>query len=209
MTCHDIEGTTVPNSSIGMVESMTPFKIRWADGSISTFKGVGQTKSKKPRFTPAYGLTIHKAQGKTLKRHVIINPSRLFSKNHLYVALTRATSFSNVFFTEKMTYDVFSKTVLVDDSTRKTNHPRYRPRTTRLERMLNTYVSEEPRLTLEFLEAMKLQQKNMCCYCQVSMCDLHGEPHSITLERIDDSERHVLENIKMACSSCNSSHRKS
>ena len=52
MTCHDIEGTTVPNGSIGMVESMTPFKIRWADGSISTFKGVGQTKSKKPRFTP-------------------------------------------------------------------------------------------------------------------------------------------------------------
>ena len=75
--------------------------------------------------------------------------------------------------------------------------------------MLNTYVSEEPRLTLQFLEAMKLQQKNMCCYCEVSMCDLHGEPHSITLERIDDSKRHVLENIKMACSSCNSSHRKS
>jgi hypothetical protein len=233
MTCHDIEGTTVPNSSIGMVESMTPFKIRWADGSISTFKGVGQTKSKKPRFTPAYALTIHKAQGKTLKRHVIINPSRLFAKNHLYVALTRATSFSNVFFTEKMTYDVFSKTVLVDDEMvaqrnfvargtssetlsprgdiRKTIHPSitHRPRTTRLERMLNTYVSEEPRLTLQFLEAMKLQQKNMCCYCEVSMCDLHGEPHSITLERIDDSKRHILENIKMACSSCNSSHRKS
>ena len=155
-------------------------------------------------------MTIHKAQGKTLKRHVIINPSRLFAKNHLYVALTRATSFSNVFFTEKMTYDVFSKTVLVSGAMPQANHFRtHRPRTTRLERMLNTYICEEPRLTLEFLEAMKLQQKNMCCYCKVSMVDLYGEPHSITLERIDDSKRHVLENIKMACSSCNSSHRKS
>ena len=102
----DSEKKTVPDGSIGMVEQFDIIekilKTKWSDDTISTFKEIGKNSSGKPRFTPAYALTIHKAQGKTIKRNVIINPTRLFAKNHLYVALTRATKFSSVFLTEKM-----------------------------------------------------------------------------------------------------------
>jgi hypothetical protein len=113
MQCKDLEGNKIPNGAIGIVECIHPLKINF-NGSISTFKGVGKTKAGKPRFTPAYGLTIHRAQGKTIKRNVIINPSRLFSKNHLYVALTRATKFDSIYLTEKMTFKTFCKTVHVN-----------------------------------------------------------------------------------------------
>ena len=120
ISCTDAEGVFIPNGSIGIINTIcspelkTLFSIRWADGTISKFKNIGKTKSKKPRFTPAYALTVHKAQGKTIKRNVIINPTRLFAKNHLYVALTRATQFSSIFLTQKMTFDVFCKTVNVE-----------------------------------------------------------------------------------------------
>lgn len=109
--CKSKEGYNTPNGSIGIITSITPFQINFGDldskTSIYTF-----SKSN-GRFTPAYALTVHKSQGKTIKRNVIINPSRLFAKNHLYVALTRAVKFSNVYLTKKMTYNVFCKTVKV------------------------------------------------------------------------------------------------
>jgi hypothetical protein len=207
MTCVDKEKKTVANGSIGVVVATTPdnkdIKIQWVSGEISTFKGMGRTKSKKPRFTPCYALTIHKAQGKTIKRNVIINPSRLFAKNHLYVALTRATKFSSIFLTEKMTFETFCKTVYVKNITNLTSKPH-----ARLERMLNTYINEEPKLTLDILQDMREKQKNKCCYCGVAMAELFGNPNSITLERVDDSKRHILSNIKFACFDCNSIHRK-
>jgi hypothetical protein len=213
--CKDSGKKTIPNGSIGMIieSDMNDFskknnsgglKIKWGDDTISTFKGIGKNSSGKPRFTPAYALTIHKAQGKTIKRNVIINPSRLFAKNHLYVALTRATKFSNVYLTEPMSYRTFCNTVNV-----KTPHSfDVENHSNRLERMLTKYIIEEPALTLEFLQGMKKQQKNKCCYCGVGMCNLFGQSHSITLERVDDSKPHISSNIKFACFSCNSAHRK-
>ena len=202
MGCKDKENKTVPNGSIGIVKSMIPFIIEWGDKSISTFKGLGKTKSNKPRFAPAYGLTVHKAQGKTIKRNVIINPTRFFTRNHLYVALTRATKFSSIYFTEKMSFKTFCNTVNVDTDT-------ITPITqNRLKRMLKTYIVEEPKLTLKFLQDMRDRQQNKCCYCEVGMCDLFGQSHSLTLERIDDSKCHILSNIKFACFGCNSLHRK-
>ena len=113
MTCRDLEGNTVANGDIGIVLNLSPLRIQWGDSKISTFRSVGKNKSGKSRFTPSYCLTVHKAQGRTIKRHVVINPTRLFSKNHLYVALTRATKFSNLHFTKKITINTFSKTVQV------------------------------------------------------------------------------------------------
>jgi hypothetical protein len=113
MQCYDKEKNKIPNNAIGIVRSMTPLKIEWEDGLISEFKGIC-----KHRFSPAYGLTIHKAQGKTLTGNVIINPSRLFAKNHLYVALTRAIKFTNIFLTEKITYNTLMKTCSVISSPR-------------------------------------------------------------------------------------------
>ena len=109
MKCSDQEGITIPNGAIGMVvefEDSKHLKIDWGKHK-STFKGVGRTASKKARFTPAYALTVHKSQGKTIKHHVIINPSRLFEKNHLYVALTQATKFKSIILTEPITLEIF------------------------------------------------------------------------------------------------------
>jgi hypothetical protein len=47
----------------------------------------------------AYAMTVHKSQGKTIHGNLIINPTRLFAKNHLYVAITRATSLNNIYLT--------------------------------------------------------------------------------------------------------------
>ena len=100
-----------------------------------------------------------------------------------------------------MSFNTFCKTVNVKGFTTliKSN---------RLERMVNTYITEEPKLTVKFLQNMRNKQNNTCCYCSVSMCNKYGQPQSITLERVDDSKKHILSNIKLACSACNSAHRK-
>jgi ATP-dependent exoDNAse (exonuclease V) alpha subunit len=49
--------------------------------------------------TISYGITVHKCQGKTITGKIVINPTRLFAKNHLYVALTRATCLNNIYLT--------------------------------------------------------------------------------------------------------------
>ena len=95
----------ITKGGIGVISSVSPFMI--------VFNNVEYEFKSTSNFTPAHGLTVHKAQGKTIKRNVIINPSRLFSKNHLYVALTRAVKFSNVYFTEPITLNVFKRTVNV------------------------------------------------------------------------------------------------
>ena len=78
----------------------------------------------------------------------------------------------------------------------------------RLESMVTTYKHEEPRLTYKFLSDMRTRQNNFCCYCRAPMVDTFGYDDSITLERIDDAQRHVLENVKLACFKCNSRHVK-
>ena len=104
----DSEKKTIPNGAIGIIIKNNT--IKWNDNTISIFKN----EIKTPNFALAYGLTVHKAQGATLKNNVIINPTRLFSKNHLYVALTRATKFSSIYFTNKINMKVFSKTCNVN-----------------------------------------------------------------------------------------------
>lgn len=121
--CKDLENNFIPLSSIGIITECSSktniIQICWAGNvfdpkTTSTFKGNPKAKNGKLRFTAAYALTVHKAQGKTIKNNVIINPSRLFAKNHLYVALTRATKFSSIFFTEKMSFETFCNTVHVN-----------------------------------------------------------------------------------------------
>jgi ATP-dependent exoDNAse (exonuclease V) alpha subunit len=80
-------------------------KIKWDDGSITAFQ--------KGDIQKNYACTVHVAQGGTYKRNVIINPTRLFEKNHLYVALTRATKFNSIYLTNPIRLDVFNKTCYV------------------------------------------------------------------------------------------------
>jgi len=68
---------------------------------------------KKAGYNLAYALTVHKSQGKTIRNNLIINPSRLFEKHHLYVALTRATKFDSIILTQPITMETMINTAYV------------------------------------------------------------------------------------------------
>ena len=190
----------IPNGRIGAVRTNQKGKF------TVDFEGIGicEFKGKRDEFQPAYAVTVHKAQGRTMKGKVVIDPSRLFDKNHLYVALTRASTLRNVYLTEPISLRVFAKTCFVNGITDKA-----KPNTNqRLDAMVKRYKHEEPKLTTEFLRGMRQAQENMCCYCKVHLADKFGFDNSITLERIDDEKKHILSNIKLACFKCNSAHVK-
>ena len=207
ITCKDLDKNKVPNGKIGIVVKNEPrdFQVKWDDDTISKFKGSGALKVNKgkSRFKPAAAITIHKCQGKTLKQSVVISPSRLFERNHLYVAVTRATCLNNIFLTEPITFSGFCRTVFVLNES-KVKQVEVKSPNIRLERMATHYKKEEPRLTLNKLADMRVKQNNQCCYCKIPMADTHGYDESITLERISNDKPHTLDNIKLACSKCNS-----
>ena len=84
------------------------------NGSVFKFGDV-EIKSKAKidgkRFDYAYAITVHKAQGMTITGNLQIDPSKLFEKNHLYVALTRATCLNNIYFTCPITPKMVKKTL--------------------------------------------------------------------------------------------------
>jgi hypothetical protein len=186
----------IPNGKIGVVlENIKgSFIVEFQDIGRMSFRGLRQ------EFRPAYALTVHKSQGRTMTGKVIINPTRLFEKNHLYVALTRATKFENIHLTSTISMKAFTRTVYVEGRTNLLNQDRQ----LRLRAMVKRYIGEEPLLRVETLVSMREEQKNNCCYCHIKMVDTFGFPESITLERISNDKTHTLDNIKLACFKCNS-----
>lgn len=79
--------------------------VKWNDGTITIDP---------KNIALNYASTVHKAQGSTYLGNVVINPTKLFEKNHLYVALTRAVRFSNIYLTEKITMDILEKTCNIE-----------------------------------------------------------------------------------------------
>jgi len=201
----------IPNGRIGVVvvnQATAGRKGKF----IVNFEGLGlcEFKGNRDEFKPAYAVTVHKAQGRTMKGKVVIDPTRLFDKNHLYVALTRASTLRNVYLTEPISLRVFAKTCFVIGITDMSKaNPHWR-----LDAMVKRYKDEArditngSELTTEFLRGMRQAQENKCCYCAVHLADKFGFDDSITLERIDDEKKHILTNIKLACFKCNSAHVK-
>jgi hypothetical protein len=116
--CYDSEKVMIANGELGIIMQNKPddFRVKWEDGTISKFKSIGKAKNNKPRFSPAYALTIHKAQGRTVKKSLIIDPTKLFNRNHLYVALSRATSLKNIYLTEKISIYMLRRTIRISES---------------------------------------------------------------------------------------------
>ena len=204
-TTHDLENRKIPNGSIGIVVEIEPqFKVRWSDETISSFRKAGKTKSKNKtsndRFTLAFSITVHKCQGMTLKGNVIIDPSRLFALHHLYVALTRATKFENIYLTEPLTFQTLCKTTPIECYAKPVHN------LNRLRRMANTYKHEDETLTESYLKEMLNNQQNQCHYCRCPLTMRFGLPNSLTLDRLDDSLSHTRANCVMSCHGCNSSH---
>ena len=109
-TVKDTNGLTIAKGQVGLVIELNEKKvIIQFDSSLSVLN------YSPTLFKPAYGLTVHKTQGRTLKGNVIINPTRLFTINHLYVALTRATSLKSIYLTHKITLNILSKTANIID----------------------------------------------------------------------------------------------
>lgn len=84
-------------------------QIEWKDGSISTIKA-----RQKNKLSLGYAITIHKCQGATYSGNVVIDPSRMFEQGHLYVAISRAKTFKNIYLTEPITYDIISMTCKIE-----------------------------------------------------------------------------------------------
>lgn len=105
--CKIIAKKTMQNYFNGMKGELYNDTIIWENNDKLITKDL---KAFKEKFTKGYAITCHKSQGSTYIGNVIINPSRLFERNHLYVALTRATKFENIYLTEKIRFDTFIKT---------------------------------------------------------------------------------------------------
>jgi len=103
--CKVIATKTEKNYVNGLKGIYMDGNVNWNDG----------THTDKPKnIEKNYASTVHKAQGSTYSGNVIINPSRLFEKNHLYVALTRAIKFSSIYLTEPININTFIQTCYVD-----------------------------------------------------------------------------------------------
>jgi ATP-dependent exoDNAse (exonuclease V) alpha subunit len=61
-----------------------------------------------------YAMTGHKAQGATLGGVVVIHATKAFCPGLMYVMLSRVTSSKQLFFTERLTPDMFTPMVIAD-----------------------------------------------------------------------------------------------
>ena len=109
-TVKDDAKKTTPNGRLGIVRSLAPISIEF-DGNVSKF---ARQSSIHNICKLGYAITVHKAQGKTISRYVNIDPSRMFTQNHLYVALTRATRGDYIRFTKPLTMSSMKKTCRVE-----------------------------------------------------------------------------------------------
>jgi len=113
---HNHKKIKIPNGRVAIVRSFDSKKDEYVVDIQDIRNGLIFKKSQlQSRFKYAMALTIHKSQGKTLKNKLIINPSRLFEENHLYVALTRATSLKNVYLDGAISMDILERTCKVLD----------------------------------------------------------------------------------------------
>ena len=200
-TFKDKQGKVICNGQVGRVAMNNPmhFMVIWTEAGedkitpdmVSVFKGGTYLKS----FDPAMCLTIHKAQGQTKTGNVAIDPSRLFDRNHLYVALTRATKFENIYLTEPITEHTFSKTCMIEGISL---------RDYRLKRMAEKYSPEDPKMTFKHLRLLQTKQNNKCHFCGCVMFDEFGLDTSVTLDRLDNNKTHTVDNCVLSCFRCNS-----
>lgn len=102
-------GKNYKNGTCGVVTKITKsyLEISACDEIIKIYKRTFFDESHSPAtllqfpIVPAYGITIHKAQGLTLEK-VVLNPST-FAPGQLYTALSRVQNVENLVLTRKIT----------------------------------------------------------------------------------------------------------
>jgi ATP-dependent DNA helicase PIF1 len=99
LTAKEIVVTTKKNDKIYSytVEKETWETVRYSyDEALSTINEEVKGEYSQYPLTPAWGITIHKSQGKTLESVVLDLGSGAFAPGQLYVALSRCRTFDNI-----------------------------------------------------------------------------------------------------------------
>jgi len=119
-SCKKIINTVKHNTSHGIIHNGERGHIigkeRSVDNSIDIFtvefNGVEHKyygKYPSDAIKRAYALTVHRVQGRTCSDKVVLDPSTLFAKNHLYVAITRAIKFDSLYLSSALTLETFNR----------------------------------------------------------------------------------------------------
>ncbi len=78
------------------------------------------------------------------------------------------------------------------------NHSRKADKKSNREYAVDEYV------TKAYLESIRRQQENMCCYCGIEMQNVNRMlPDGATVQRLDNTLAHVKTNCVLACHQCN------
>jgi hypothetical protein len=103
---NDLKLMGIVNGSLGVIESFSEdvIAVRY-DGNIT----VCYDSNKPVPFRPAYAMSIHKSQGKTLDRVIVClnKQSSIFTDGQAYVALSRCKSFSSTYIVGNVCPSVF------------------------------------------------------------------------------------------------------
>jgi hypothetical protein len=138
-------------------------------------------------FVVAYCTTVHKSQGCTYDFEYCIWEAHKFTKNMLYVAVTRATDAKLITFgnaRDSIPVKVYTDTYI------KTKIAGYTQQDAKKNRMTSLSVTG----ILEIVKA----EKNACFACAKKL-----DETAFTLDRINNQLGHTLENVRVCCLSCN------
>ena len=107
---HSTCNARIYNGAHGYIESITTDKHN-IDTYHVNFDGIVVYYSGclPPYVIFGTAMTIHRVQGKTYNNNVVFDPTTLFEKNHLYVAMSRATHLENIYLVQKLSLGQFMR----------------------------------------------------------------------------------------------------
>ena len=105
---HTTNSFVVNNGAHGIVESITAdehgvkkITINFNDTLVVYYSALPKC------IVLGTTMTIHRVQGRTYMGNVILDPTTLFEKNHLYVAISRAIKLDNIYLTQPIDLNTF------------------------------------------------------------------------------------------------------
>ena len=143
-------------------------------------------------FLPAYGITIHKSQGQTYdKPYMICEINKIMkcqeSRSLLYVALTRARD---------------KKLIRIEKTDIRIEKTEYN--SSFISKKIDGYIQQDAKknlkndLTVDKVQKLVDNNENICRYCRRNL-----NQTNFTLDRVDSSLCHSINNVVLCCLSCN------
>ena len=160
-------------------------------------------------FVLPYCRTIDSSQGTTITTPMTIFDLNLpyVSKEHIWVAITRASTLKNVqiFIHSKQETERYNISKFTQYFESKINGYKQQ------DKIAGRKITDEEYATVGFIEKLIDQNNAKCCYCSVPLelyIDFDNSVKSdITLDRIDNSKAHFKSNCRLSCLLCNVSKK--